>query len=275
MSRSENLPTLPQAASNVMRLADDPDVNTRDIEKAIEMDPALTGKILKIANSSYYGSLQVRTLGKAISFLGLTTVRSAVVSIAMQQMVSGRVLCPSLNRIEFWKHCLAVAIASRIIGKLKMPGSAEELYCAGMMHEVGLLAMEKFVPEELHASIKQAQVTGGDFVDIQRQQMGFSHIEVGVILAKKWSLNSVVMDAIQFWNQPERSVECQASTMVVAVSKSMANAIGFKHSGLWGDDEVNLLYAQEVGLPQEQFGIIGEVIAQEIARAQESFQIAA
>jgi len=275
MARSENLPTLPQAASYVLRLADDSGASSRDIEKAIEMDTALMGKILKIANSSYYGAAKVRSLGKAINLLGLTNVRAAVVSSAMQQMVSGRTLCPSFNQMEYWRHCLAVAIASRIIGRLKMPDNAEELYCAGLMHEIGLLAMAKFVPEKLHVAISLARSKGENLLDVQKKVLGYTHVDLGVVLAKNWSLNPVVTDAIQHWGNPSLSRDCEATTAVVAVSKSIAYAIGFNHSGLYNDKQIDLELASQIGIPEAQFGIIGDVIAQEIAKAQDTFQISA
>ena len=275
MSRSENLPTLPQAASNVLRLADDTDVNPREIERAIEMDPAITAKILKVANSAYYGSIKVPTLSRAISFLGMTSVRSVVISIAMQQMVSGKNHCPSLNKIELWRHSLATAIGCRIIGKLRNPGKSEELYCAGMMHEIGLLAMDKFVPNELHSAIQRARDSHGDLIEIENDVLGFSHADAGKVLGKRWNLSPLLQYAIEFWPDPYLADEYFETTAVVSIAKAIANTMGFKHSGLECNSEVNVLVAQEIGLPEAQFGIIGDVVAQEVARAQETFQIAA
>lgn len=275
MARSENLPPLPQVASHVLKLADDPDLNPREIEKAIEMDPAVTAKLLKVANSSYYGGQRIPTLGRAISFLGLSSVRSVVISIAMQQMVSGKAMCPSLNKIEFWRHTFATATASRIIGKLKLPGKAEELYCAGMMHEIGLLAMDKFVPKELHAAIVGAKNTGVNVLEIERSLLGFDHTDVGTVLAENWGLSGVIQEAISFWRNPTMAKEHVDTTQIVGFSKSMAESLGYKHSGLPGDDSVNTLLAEAIGLPEAQFGIIGEVVSHEINRAQEMFQIAA
>lgn len=275
MARSENLPALPQVASHVLKLADDPDLNPREIEKAIEMDPAVTAKLLKVANSSFYGGQRIATLGRAVNFLGLSAVRSVVISIAMQQMVSGRALCPSLNKVEFWRHTFATATACRIIGKLKMPAKAEELYCAGMMHEIGLLAMDKFVPSELNASIVGAQKGGADVLNIERSLLGFDHTDVGAVLAENWGLSGVIQEAISFWRNPLMAKEHVDTTQIVAFSKTMAESLGYKHSGLPGAESVNLMLADAIGLPEAQFGIIGEVVTHEINKAQEMFQIAA
>ncbi|MBL8064681.1 MAG: HDOD domain-containing protein [Chthonomonadaceae bacterium] len=275
MARSENLPTLPQVASQVLKLADDSDSNPREFEKAVELDPAVTAKILKIANSAYYGSTNVPTIGRAISFLGLSQVRSVVVGIAMQQMSAGKNSCANLNKLELWRHSLAVAIACRIMGKLKHPGWAEELYCAGMLHEIGMLAMEKFVPQELHQAIGRAQSTGTSVNDVSMDVSGFSPSEAGFVLAKSWGLSPIIQSAIHHWHNPRMDENHYETTAIVAFAKNMALSLGFNHSGLDKDTTLDLMLANEIELPEGQFDIIGEVVVNEVGKAQEAFQIAA
>ncbi|MBS1721457.1 MAG: HDOD domain-containing protein [Armatimonadetes bacterium] len=275
MARSENLPALPQAASNVLRLADDVDVSPREIERAIELDPAITAKLLKVANSAYYGNMQVSTLGRAIGFLGLTTVRSVVVSIAMQQMISGKSLCPEFNKVDFWKHSLAVATTSRIIGKMKMAGKAEELFCAGMMHEIGFLALEKFAPDELRNAIKRSKESRLPIEDAVEQVFSFSIADVGSLLVATWNISPVIQDAIRFVHTPHMSEDHSATTDVVALSDAIANKIGFVHNGTEIPETIDPQLVKVVGIPEEQIEIICQVVAQEIARTQETFQIAA
>lgn len=274
MSRSENLPTLPQAASQVLRLADDPDASPREIERAIEMDPAITAKILKVANSAYYGATSVPTIGRAISFLGLTTVRSVVISIAMQQMISGRTQCPSFDKLSYWRHSLAVATTARILGKIKFPARAEELFCAAMMQEIGILAMDKFVPQDLHATILKAREAGQPLTDVQERALGFSYIGVGVVLAKKWGMSALIQEAIQDQGLFDPFSPGADAAAVMSLSNTVAGQLGFMHSGLPAPptDEAA---AEHLAISEAQLGVVKDVVAQEIAKAQDTFQIAA
>jgi HD-like signal output (HDOD) protein len=258
-----------------MRLADDTDANPREIEKAIEMDPAITAKILKVANSAYYGSSHIPTLGRAISFLGLTTVRSVVISIAMQQMVNGRTHCPSLDKLELWKHSLATAVACRIVAKLKNPGKAEELYCAGMVHEIGLLAMDKFVPQELNAAMTKARESGRPLIEVEQEEIGFTHADAGRVLAARWGLSQLVVNAIQYWHDPYAAEEYFETTAIVALAKALAVSLGFTYSSVACAPELDPELMGHVGIAEEQFAIIGDVVTHEVAKALESFQIAA
>src|SRR5262249_24324776 len=154
ISRSENLPVLPQIVSQVLKLADDVEASPKDMERIIERDPAITAKLLRVANSSYYGLHQVSSTGRAISMLGMNAVRSLVVGVAYQQIIAGRTQASHFNKLEYWRHSLGVATAARILAKLKAPMLSEEMYVAGMMHDVGLLVLDRFQPMELDKAVR-------------------------------------------------------------------------------------------------------------------------
>src|SRR5271157_330857 len=100
LARSENLPVLPQVVSSVLRLADDPDASPKEMERIIERDPGITAKILRVANSAYYGMSQVPTIGRALTALGMNNVRSLVVGVAYQQVISGREMAAHFSKLE-------------------------------------------------------------------------------------------------------------------------------------------------------------------------------
>jgi HD-like signal output (HDOD) protein len=274
LSRTENLPVLPQAASAVLRLADDPDANQRDIAGAIERDPAVTAKLLRVANSAYYGAQNVTSVGRAISFLGINCVRSIVVSAAMQQMVSGRSACLGFNRLDHWRHSLATATASRILSRLKAPDRTEQLYCAGMLHDIGLLALERFMPEELSRAIALAKRDNVRLIEVEHETIGFDHATLGGILARKWGLSDLVHDGIAFHHEPMGSEQYFVETCIVALADTMAHIVGFCNNQPEAVKEIDDSLAAVVGLPSGQYDIIQQVVLEEVERAEQAFKIA-
>lgn len=274
LSRTENLPVLPQAASAVLRLADDPNANQREIATAIERDPAVTAKLLRVANSAYYGAQDVTTVPRAISFLGINCVRSIVVSSAMQQMVSGRSSCSGFNRLEHWRHSLAVATGCRILSRLKVPHLAEMLYCAGMLHDIGLLALERFMPEELSRALDTAKRRVDPLIEVEREIYGFDHARLGGIVVKQWGLHDMVQDCVSFHHEPMGSEQYFLESCIVSLSNSIAHQSGFTNNQLEGSHEITDDIAMVVGLPTAQYAIIQQVVAEEVARAEEAFKIA-
>lgn len=267
IARSENLPVLPQAVSSVLKLADSPNVSPRQIAQCIERDPAITGKVLRAANSAYYGFSNVNTVGRAISCLGMNSIRSLVISVALQNMLAGRTNSQSFNKTEFWKHSLAAGIACRILGTMKMPYKADEVYSAGMMHDVGYIALDRFAGREFDDVVRQSKASGTSLVSLMQMVLGFDHRAVGALLADKWHLPALMKHAVLYHMDPEEDGDYFETTAIVSAGDVIANQAGFD-MGLPG---VQMEFApgvkEALGLPDAQYDTIRNVVAAEVERA--------
>jgi len=272
MARSENLPVLPQAVGEIMRLADDPNANQRELEKAFEQDPAMTAKILKVANSAYYGGANVPTIGRAISFLGMSAIRSLVVGISFQQMTMNKSESKRFDKIEFWQHSVATALACRVIAKLKVPAKGEELYCTGMLHDIGLLIFERFLPTEFDDAVDLSKRSGKSLIDSEKEVMGYDHALVGGILAEKWGLNDLMKNGIRHHLDPKQDGHYYETTCVVGWANDIATLCGYAGPGV-GKVVEEAALAKSIGLPPEQIPIIMQVVTQELEKVQASFNI--
>ncbi len=273
VSRSENLPVLPQIVSQVLKLADDPESSPKALERIIERDPAITAKILRVANSAYYGLHSVPSVSRAISVLGMNTIRQLVVGIAYQQMISGRQSSQQFQKTEFWKHSLAVAIGSRILGKIKMPLRAEELYGAGMMHDVGMLVLDRFCPTEFDQALKSCHEENIPLHEAEQFLYEFDHAVIGGLLAEKWRLTGIMSNAIRYHHEPTADEKTAESTYIIHAADVLANRAGI--SNHLRPMEIPLDPAAEdyLGLPSEQYEVIMKVMSEEVARAQQAFGI--
>jgi HD-like signal output (HDOD) protein len=257
-----------------MRLADDPNANQRELEKAFEQDPAMTAKILKVANSAYYGGANVPTIGRAISFLGMSAIRSLVIGVSFQQMSMNRSDSKHFDKLQFWQHSMAVALASRVLAKLKIPAKGEELYCCGMMHDIGLLIFERFVPKEFDDAVEVSIRTGRTLIECEREILGYDHAHIGGILAEKWGLNDLMRSGIRYHLDPKADGQYFETTRVIFWAEKVALLCGYPGPGAIKQiDEAEL--AKEIGLPVEQIPIIRQVVTQELDKIQGSFNIAA
>lgn len=273
LSRSENLPVLPQAVSSVLKLADDPSAGPRDLERVIERDPAITAKILRAANSAYYGSPNVPNIGRAIAFLGMNAVRSLVVSVAFQGMTANRGTSQRFDNLEYWRHSLAVATGARILGRLRMPMRAEELYCAGMMHDIGYLILDRFMGTELDTALEQAL---NDKTPIHEQEeflYSFTHADVGGLLAEKWGMTSMIQAAVKYHHNPQEDGNFFETTCFISAANVLAHQAGFTNNTVGITWELEPHVVKAVGIPMEQFDAIRDVMVQEVLKAQETFKI--
>lgn len=273
ISRSENLPVLPEVVSAVLKMADDPNAAARTMQSLIERDPSITAKILRVASSPQYGLGSSSSIARAISVLGMNAMRALVVGVAYQQLISFKQCSRRLNRREFWRHSLATGTAGRILAKLKAPGIAEELYTIGMLHDVGILVMDKFCPDHLDEAISFSERESITLVDACNHLYNWDHTKVGNLLARKWGMGEGVCNAITYHLNPLEDPEGRDLSFFLAGANHLANECacggGFRFLDRAPDEEV----FDRIGIPMEQYDTIKAVVAAEVAKAEASFQM--
>lgn len=276
-ARSENLPVLPQVVSVVLRLIDDPTSSSRALEAALEKDPAIVAKLLRSAGSAFYGGTPPGTISRAIAMLGMSTIRSLVVGIAFQQVIGPKTSNGIFDRIEFWKHSVAVASASRVIGKVLNNPQAEQFYFAGLVHDVGLLVLDRFAADALEEAITRAKADGSTLIEAEHRVNKITHADVGGILARRWSLNELQSKAIRYHHAPEEEdTGLSIPTAIVSIADTIAHRAGFKNQASNAPDpEPDELILEFLGLPVEQLEPIQGAVAKEVDRMTQSFGVAA
>jgi putative nucleotidyltransferase with HDIG domain len=208
VGRIQNLPTPPIVFSQITRVINDPDTSAYDIAKIIAEDPALTAKILKLTNSSFYGIPRTITnVKQAIVILGMEAVKSLVISASVFEMFAGKKSIDVEYLSEFWKHSLKAALMARIICRVtEFPSilEAEISFSAGLLHDIGKLVIMSHLPDD-HRIIKDMLNKDGDFTafEVETTVLQFNHADLGSFLASKWNLPESLCAAIKFHHDIE------------------------------------------------------------------------
>lgn len=271
VQRSENLPTLPEVVTKVLKLVENPDANLKELEKAVESDSALTAKILKVANSPFYGGASVATASRAISVIGMSAMRTLVVSLSYRQMIGNATTTEAFDKLEYWKHSLATATAAKVLAKLKVPAKAEEVYVAGMMHDVGMLVLDRFMPMAFDQVITMARDTGVPLHLAEQEEWEWDHATVGALLAERWGISKMVRHAIEFHHCPEDDGDYYDTTVLISAADVLAHQAGMTNNQPGLDAQMPPPIAAHLALPDEQYAAIREVVTQEVERAQALF----
>ncbi len=272
VARTPGLGMLPQVTSQVLRMVDNPDLSPRQIGALIERDAGLASKLLKTANSAYYGSPgKIKTVSQAISVMGLSTVRSIIISQAYQQMTAVRGASKRFDRVAFWQHSLATAVAARVLAKLKGWRDPEEAFLAGLMHDLGRLVMDRFLPNEFDQTLTLALERTIPMIDAEREVLGYTHIEVGELLSEQWNLPSTLRDAIRSHHSAPSYEQCPLGC-IVYTANVLAHQVGFALPPpvLY---EVAPEVLESLGVPPAQLEGLKQVVLQEVMRTQEVLKI--
>lgn len=271
ISRNENLPTLPQVALMVLKRADDPLAGARELEVIINSDPSMAAKVLKVANSAAYGGGNVTTLGRAVALLGMSMVKSLVVNLSFQHLISRSESATRFNTLEYWRHSLAVATASREIAKLKKLPYTEEMYGIGMLHNIGMLMLTKFCTLEFDAAVQISQTSDSPLHESERQIIGWDHCDAGALLADKWGLSPRAKAAIRFHHNPAFDEEFFVSTSIIHIADALAFQVGMTNNTPNIVPELQSFILEELDLNDEKLEKIRETTVEFVMKAQRAF----
>jgi len=233
VKRSQDLPTLPEAALAVMREADDPHVNARTVAQHIARDQALTARVLRLANSAYYGlSRQVTDLQEAVVLLGMRAVRNLAVVAATYPWMSRPLTGYMLEPKAMWKHSFGVAVASQLIAKHTKATDPDLAFTCGLLHNVGKVAMSVWLDRKIGAMLSLAQRDNLAFDEVERKLLGYDHAEVGQYLCELWNLPVVVSNVNRYHHHPNQMERPDPTVDCVHVADYMTMSLGL---GLGGD----------------------------------------
>jgi HD-like signal output (HDOD) protein len=182
-----DLPPLPDIVIRIHQMVNRIDTNVRDIVKVIEMDPVLAGNILKLSNSVYYtrSPLQIKSLTVAITKIGLNTLLKMVYALKLCPLFADS---PFISGRQFWTHSLAVAIFTQSLST-RIHTTQEQYdisYLAGLMHDVGIMALAYLIPLEYDTLLTQLRESDESLVSHERALLGIDHAEVGAIYIDRW-----------------------------------------------------------------------------------------
>ncbi|MCS7208654.1 MAG: HDOD domain-containing protein [Fimbriimonadales bacterium] len=272
VARTPGLGMLPQVTSQVLRWVDNPNASPRQIGALIERDAGLASKLLKTANSAYYGAPgRIKTVSQAISVMGLSAVRSVVVGQAYQQMTAVRGASKRFDRLAFWQHSLATASAARVLAKLKGWRDPEEAFLVGLLHDAGRLVMDRFLPNELDQAIQLSLERNLPLIEAEHEVLHYTHVEVGELLAEQWNLPESMREPMRRHHEDVSFEECPLGCIVHAANV-LAHQAGFA-LGAPVLYDLPFTVRQSLGIADAQYEGLKQAIVQEVMRVQEALRI--
>jgi putative nucleotidyltransferase with HDIG domain len=232
LEESGDLPTLPSVASQIIALAQSPTTNAADVGNMIERDQALTTKVLKLVNSSFYGFPgQIRSIQHAVVILGFNKVKNVVVTASVFDLAKGKKGI-RLDLPKFWEHSLGTAIASKVVTKA-IGGSLQpdDAFVGGLIHDIGKLILDQFLPQDYDQVIQKVREDKCLLQGAEKELLGFDHTTVGCWMAEKWKLPSGLLNAIKNHHRPEHAREEREMVAAVHLGDILARSIGIGNGG--------------------------------------------
>lgn len=226
LRHSGELPALPKAACHIMAVIEDPKTTATRLEKALAMDQALTAKVLRIANSPFYGAVrEIRTVSEAIVRLGFVSIRNWTVVTATKSVF----LAPGAGSLykKIWRQSVLSAMAGQLVAQHLRIGEPENIFIGGLMQNIGQLVLARSHPELFQQILTESEHSGSHYHEVERQLLGFDHGELGALLIKEWNLSQDLEEAVR-WHHRFEEAEPEYARMaaMIALGEEVASCSG-------------------------------------------------
>ncbi|MFO0984462.1 MAG: HDOD domain-containing protein [Planctomycetota bacterium] len=273
VSGIRELPSFPQVAMKVLRLVRDPSHTAEELSAAISFDPGLSGKLLRLCNSSYYGlRYRVTSIREAIMYLGNRTVMDVVLVSCASDMFRSTGVVYFADPAQLWRHAIGTAFAAELIAQRCEPDLAAMAFTAGLFHDVGKMVLNEHVADRLKAIL--VHVAGGaSMLDAEHRELGMNHAEIGAAIAESWSFPDEFVNAIRYHHDPERAPQEHPLLYCVHVAMLMCHSL---LGGAGGDGLVLDAFPKHLNalqLKAKDFAEMAVQLEEKVRRAEEFLSI--
>lgn len=223
LEQADKLPSLPEIYLRVSELLESENSSALQIGEAVQTDLSLTTKLLKMINSAYYGlPKQVTSISQAVSLLGRQRLKEVLMGSVLSVVFSDMEI-PNFSMRDFWRHSIKTAIIARHLAMQNVNViDHEAFFTAGLLHDTGRLILAKAAPEALADIAERVKAEGVDGLELETEEFGVTHVQMGVALMKKWDLPSVLILCVAKHHDTDHEGAYAIDTSIVYLANELS-----------------------------------------------------
>lgn len=242
----DDLPTLPRTVLMITELVNNPQSSARDLARVITDDQVLTARLLRLVNSSFYGfPRRVTTVTGAIVLLGFDAIRNLLLTTSLFDIFSPRKDKTRFEREALWDHSLGCAVGAKVVGHYLGYEKIEELFVSGLLHDIGKIVEMLYMAKEFARIETKVESEDVLIIEAEEEVLGYSHADVGKLLAEQWNLPPKHIDAIAHHHKPQDSERFSVEACIVHLADIICRALRI---GSGGDNKIPAMNEHALGM---------------------------
>jgi putative nucleotidyltransferase with HDIG domain len=261
-TKIQSFPSMPATGAKMLRMLEDPETTVDEIEDVLRHDPGLTGNVLKLANSAYFGiPSKIASTRQAVLLLGLKKLIQLVIASCVNGVMDKPVPGYNMAPGNLWRHSIAVSIASEALVKGKKNLEVDDIFTPALLHDIGKLILGHFVKED-QAAIEKIANQGVPYVVAENMVLGTDHAEIGAQILTQWSFPCDVVDAVRWHHDPDFPEKPGSAIDIVYLANLLCQTDGDGNQNETYCAELSPAVIERLGLEVSQFDEIKTSVAQ-------------
>jgi putative nucleotidyltransferase with HDIG domain len=231
MVDQSEISSIQSVVSGVIDIINDPRSSAKDLKDIIEIDPPLTAKVLKVANSAYYyHPRKISEIQYAVIWIGFDVLTEIALSQKVWEVFEKSESIGGYSRSLLWKHSVAVAILGKMIYRREFGEKGDNAYAAGLLHDIGIIVEHQFLENDFRNILDKAEQGRKNLSKVEYEVLGYTHTDIGKELTEHWSFPEELVVAIGNHHNPDKASQDflkLASTLYVADYLCQERGIGY------------------------------------------------
>ena len=202
-SKISDIPPMPHIAVQLMEMINDPKVSAHDLKSLISNDQGITARLLKVANSAYYGcARKISTLTHAIVILGFDTIFNIVLVNSLLSIYHTQGKKSGLKEKLMFEHSVGCAMACRFLAQQIPILQIESSFICGLLHDIGKAVINMNYPDKFEEILRIVYNEGSSFQKVEKAILGFDHAELGEVILDKWKFSPEIVTSVRYHHEP-------------------------------------------------------------------------
>ncbi|TAJ80186.1 MAG: HDOD domain-containing protein [Gallionellaceae bacterium] len=265
----ESLPALPKIAREILAINLATDSGDEKLLKLVEQDPAISARIVGLANSPLFGtSRKIMTTNDAAAVLGIKRIKMIALSFAMMSSLT-RKHSGLFDATHLWQHSIAIALAMDTLSKAmppKMRPPDEEIYLAGLLHDIGFLVLDYIDPDLSNRFHARLATEGGEgYTKLEAEMLELNHCELGALLAEHWNITPGIVAVLRYHHSGDMALDAPGQPLI-AMTHLAGNLFPAFGADKYVESKIEIAKWLELGIDA---GKVDEVEAAMRKRAEE------
>jgi len=270
------LASIGSVVTRVMQIIRNPNSSVGDLKELIEIDPPLSAKVLRRSNSAYYGLKRaISSIQESIVFLGFNALKELALNLKIGKLFENDIAIGMYSRKILWKHSLAVALCAKYIYRREFREHGEDIYSAGLLHDIGIIVEEQFLPTQFKEIISKTETELKELESVEKEFLGFTHSDIGEKITIAWNMPEDLIKCIAYHHAPLRvPPEYIRGTYVIFISDYICNknGLGFEPV-LENDEKLYVDFLARLNLSEDSIELILCDVQDELAEMEKNGEL--